>query len=216
MGNERRWISDDRRNVNGADVCGQSTLRVLLPRGDGPLQFGRFTEDKTEEDIQATDGEKEECGDERKGVDMMGEDSGSKEHLEETEGTQTELISKNWEELVEEFGRESELGQDQDGRLENDKEAVEDGPEGTGRLVGDSAAKDVVHVFHQDNRCTINGRLVSSGSFAFHNEFVDGFDVIHKRHNVAREYEQQCDDTENANTIETNEDIGTRRKHCRR
>lgn len=52
----------------------QSTLCMFAPGCDGALGLGRFTPDKSNKDVETSNGEEEEGRDEGKCVDMMGED----------------------------------------------------------------------------------------------------------------------------------------------
>ena len=71
---------------------GQYSLRVGIgfPELQGPLVLGLLAEDQTEEHVQAPNGEKEECRNEREVIDVVGEDGSSNETLENSERTKTE------------------------------------------------------------------------------------------------------------------------------
>ena len=58
------------------------------------------------------------------------------EALEDTERSQTEAGAEHWEEAVEETGRPPDFRQNENNDLEDDEEAVDDGPEDACGLVG--------------------------------------------------------------------------------
>jgi len=44
---------------------------MIAPRCERSLRLGGFAEDKADQDVEASYGEKEECRNEREGVDVM-------------------------------------------------------------------------------------------------------------------------------------------------
>jgi hypothetical protein len=67
-------MGHDRTDIYTSNMCGQSALGVLTPRGYGPFGLGRFTENEANKDVETADGEQEEGSDEGECVYMMGED----------------------------------------------------------------------------------------------------------------------------------------------
>lgn len=108
--------------------------------GDGAQSLGARAEDEAEEDVDAPNGEEEEGRDKREVVDVVAQDSGANEALEEPDCAEPKGGAEHGEEGVEEaaHGGPGELGEEEDDDLEDDKQAVEHGPEGTSGLVRDS------------------------------------------------------------------------------
>lgn len=134
----------------------EHALRMFAPRSNGTLRLSGFTEDEAHEDVETTEGEEEECGDECEGVNVMAEDRGSDEHLDEAQGTNTKILSEDWEIPVEKLGWEAELREDEYDGLEDDEEPVEDRPEGACWLVRDGASEDVIRIQYNRLHCRIH------------------------------------------------------------
>ena len=94
----------------------------------------RFAEE-ADEHVQAADGEEEERGDEREVVDVVRENSGTDQGLEDTKRTEPKITSKDGEVYVEEPHRPSDFGKDESDDFENNEYSVHDGPEDTCGLV---------------------------------------------------------------------------------
>ena len=116
----------------------QHALGLLAPGEDGALVLDLLAEE-ADEHVQAADGEQEERGDEREVVDVVREDRRADEALEDAEGSEAEVGPKDGEEPGEERGGPAYLGEDEDDDLEDDEQAVHDGPEDACGLVGHRA-----------------------------------------------------------------------------
>jgi len=113
---------------------------VILPRGQGSFPLGRLAEDKSSENVNTAKREEEEGRDKGESVQVMRENSSTNKHLDETKRSKAEFLAQNWEEPGEENGRPPKLGEQQDNDLENDEEAIEDGPERACWLVWNGAS----------------------------------------------------------------------------
>ncbi len=85
-------------------------LRLGAPGGDRALRLGGLAEDEPEQDVDAAESEEEERGDECEVVDVMGEDLGRDEALEDAQRTEAELCAKHGEVAVEEGHGPAALG----------------------------------------------------------------------------------------------------------
>lgn len=138
----------------------QYTLGVLTPRRDRTSALCRFPEEKTKEHVDATEDEKEESGDEREVVHMLREDCSSDKSLEDTEGTKSKSRTKHRKKAIKESRWPANLRKEKNDHLEDNKQAVDDGPENTANLVGYGAVLDVFTV-SKVLRCDIAALLCS-------------------------------------------------------
>ena len=115
------------------------TFRLLTPRHDRAFALRALAEHEPQQHVQAPEREEEEGGHKREVVDVVGEDRRSDEALEDAEWPEAERCAQHGEESVKEAGGPADLGEDEDDNLEDDEQTVHDGPENTGRLVGDCA-----------------------------------------------------------------------------
>ena len=118
---------------------GEDAPRLGAPSRDGAARARGVPEDEAEDDVEAADGEEEEGGDEREVVDVVREDGGAEEALEDADGAEAEGGAEDGEVVREEGGWPADLGEEEDDDLEDDEEAVDDGPEDAGWLVGHCA-----------------------------------------------------------------------------
>lgn len=113
---------------------------TVAPCTDAALLLDALAEDEAEEHVQAADGEDEERGDEGEFVDVVGEDGCAEEALDDTERAEAEGTAEHGEEDVEELLGPPDLGHDAHDALEDDQEAVQNGPKRARRLVRYGAA----------------------------------------------------------------------------
>ena len=118
---------------------GEYALGLLAPGHDRAAALDALAEE-AQEHVEAAEREEEEGGDEREVVDVVREDRRADEALEDAERAQAEVGPEHGEVLGEEGGGPADLGEDEDDDLEDDEEAVDDGPEDAGGLVRDGAA----------------------------------------------------------------------------
>jgi hypothetical protein len=98
---------------------------LFAPGGDRPFGLGGFAPDETDYDVDASDREQEESGDESEIVDKVGQNCGSDpkkkksafsflgfrrkggkdlQTLDDPESTETKVLSENGKEALEQFG----------------------------------------------------------------------------------------------------------------
>jgi len=122
----------------------EDVLGTLLPGGNGTTRLGFRAEDQPDEHVQAPEGEEEKGRDEGEAADMMGENCGSNQALNDAESADAKVVSKNGEEPIEESRGPTDFGKEEDDDLSDDQKTVEDGPEDAGRLVGNGRIGDVI------------------------------------------------------------------------
>ena len=108
----------------------------LLPGEQGAFDAGLSAEYESKEHVHAADGKEEECRDKREVVDVVRENSGTDQGLEDTKRTEAKITSKDGEVYVEEPHRPSDFGKDEGDDFENNEYSVHDGPEDSGCLIG--------------------------------------------------------------------------------
>jgi hypothetical protein len=142
--------------------------------------------------------------------------------LDNTESTKSKVFSENGEESIKECSGPAEFGKNENNRLSYDQQAVENGPECPGWLIGHCAssdkgvkiserrirfqhALDVIALKHIRNGRVYRAAVV--GDLACHNESIDCLDVMYHYDDTAGEDQEQGDDAEKTNSIESDERI---------
>jgi len=128
----------------------ENALALRQPPPDRPPLLRLLPENEPKQHIHAAHSEEEERGDEGEVVDVVREDGRADEALEDPERPQAELAPEDGEVAVEEGGDPAHgaFGEDEHDDLEDDEEAVDDGPEDTGGLIWHGTVLDVVAVCH--------------------------------------------------------------------
>jgi len=91
--------------IGSSSVRWKEVFRVATPSTNGPLWLGIFAEDESEEHVDATEREEEVGRHESEVVDMMRENLGRDEALEDAQCAKTEFGSKDGEVPVKEGQR---------------------------------------------------------------------------------------------------------------
>lgn len=180
----------------------ENTFDFRLPEAERTLVLGLFAEDETEEHVHAADSEEEEGSDESEVVDVVGEDSGTDEALEDTQCAETEVAAEYREVTVEEAGGPPEFGENESDDLEDDEQAVDNGPEYSCRLVWNGAILDVIAVSHV-------------GITGIFHKMVDGLNIRHEHEDAACKHQNHGDDAQGPDGVESDEEISTRGKRHR-
>lgn len=126
-------------------VHGERTgiVAACSPNADAALGLCVLSEDEAERHVQAAHREEEKRGDERELADVVGENRGSDESLEDPERAKAKLRTEHREKAIEEGHRPGDLGKDEEDELEDDEKAIDDCPEGTCWLIGNGATSYV-------------------------------------------------------------------------
>lgn len=137
---------------------------------------------------------------------MLREHSGTDESLEDAQCTEPKAGTKDREKAVEEDSGPADFRHDQDGHLEDDEQAIHDGPEDPAELVRHRAVVDVV---------TVDEGLGDIEALLARLVGVDGLDVGDDDEDAAGEDEKKRDDAQHTGDVEAEKDVAVkRRRHC--
>ena len=203
-----------RRGLEGRRelACRQDVLRALAPREDAAAFLGSLTEYKPEEHVEAAESEEEEGSDKREVVDVMREDRGADEALEDAEWPKPEVAAEYGEVVVEEGVGPADLGQDESDDLEHDQDAVDDCPEDTSSLIG-YVAITVMRRRGQyplgPRTSEVNSRNViavrEASVIRLGLKFMEGLNILGHDENAACEDKHQRDDAESSDGVQAEE-----------
>lgn len=123
---------------------GESTvIFTFSPEANAARGLCMFSENEAKSDVQAAHGKEEKCGDKREFVNVVRENRCPNESLEDPEGAEAKLRTEDREKAVEEGHWPRDLRENEKDELEDDEEAVEDGPEDSCGLIGNGTASYV-------------------------------------------------------------------------
>jgi len=197
---ELHTLLESTENGRGKDV-----LSTFLPGGDGTTRLALCAEDQPNEHVHASEGEEEEGGHEGEAADMVRKNCSPNQTLDDAESTDAKVVSKDGEEPIEEGRGPADFGKEEDDDLSNDQKTVENGPEDTGRLVGNGRIRNII---------VADGRRVTRGDPSRVTWTVlvrvESLDVVDEGHDAAREYENEGDDAQSSDDIQPNENISSR------
>jgi len=196
-------LLDTSKNRRGEDVLG-----TLLPGGDGTTRFGLLAEDEPNEHVQTAEREEEEGGNEGEAVDVMGKNRGPNQALNNSESADAEIITKDWEKLVEKRRGPSDFGEEEDDDLSDDQKTVENGPEDAGWLVGNGRIGDVIVT---EGRGAVRRERVRTIGIVLVG--VKSLNVLNEGHDAARKDEDEGDNAQSPDDVQPNEHVSSGWKH---
>jgi len=133
--------------LGGGDISGvhgeRAGIVAYSPNADATLGLCVLSEDEAKRHVQAAHRKEEKRSDERELADVVGENRGSNESLEDPERAKAKLRTEHREKAIEEGHRPGDLGKDKEDELEDDEKAIDDCPEDTCWLIGNGATSYV-------------------------------------------------------------------------
>jgi len=200
---ELHTLLESTENGSGEDILG-----TFLPGGDGTAGLALCAEDQPNEHVHTPEGEEEEGRHEGEAADMVGENRSPNQALDDAESTDAKVVSKDGEEPIEESRGPTDFGKEEDDDLSNDQKTVENGPEDTGRLVGNGRIRNII---------VADGRRVTRGDPSRVTWTVlvrvESLDVVDEGHDAARENENEGDDAQGSDDIQSDEHVSSWWKH---
>jgi len=183
----------------------EDVLGTLLPGSDGPTGLAFLTEDQPNEHVHTAEGEEEEGRDEGEAVNTVGKNCSSNQALNDAKSADTEVVSKDREEPLEENRGPTDFREEEDDDLSNDQKTVENGPEDAGRLVWNGGVRDIIFT---DCRGVVRRNRVGSILVG-----VESLDILDEGHDAARKDENKGDDAQSSDDIQPNEHVSSGWKH---